>query len=197
VVDNERSFLRRYRPPTSRIGGGLLTDSEFCCGTFQIANPAVINVPDSGAGSLYPSPLFVSDLVGLHMVHYQDEWSDRAVRRFIHRSGEYLERLLALVEADSASLRLRKNKIREVRSLRRRVDLVKSDMSGPGSPLSGRQIMEILDIGPGLIVGRAKNVLIDAVVDGDIPASEDAAREYLLKWWKGAAGIFGLILRRL
>ncbi|MGD8353024.1 MAG: HD domain-containing protein, partial [Pseudomonadota bacterium] len=42
----------------------------------------------------------VSDLVNLHMVHYQDEWSDRAVRRFIHRAGIHLERLLALVEAD-------------------------------------------------------------------------------------------------
>ena len=65
----------------------------------------------------------VGELVRLHMVHYQDEWSDRAVRRFIHRSGGYLDRLLSLVEADSASLRLRKEKIRDLDQLRRRVEM--------------------------------------------------------------------------
>ena len=47
----------------------------------------------------------VAELISLHMVHYQDEWSDRAVRRFIHRAGDHIDRLLALAEADSASLR--------------------------------------------------------------------------------------------
>jgi hypothetical protein len=50
--------------------------------------------------------------------------------------------------------------------------------------------MEILDIGPGLFVGRAKEALVDAVVDGDIIATEEAAREFLLKWWQGDAGRF-------
>lgn len=129
----------------------------------------------------------VSDLVRLHMVHYQDEWSDRAVRRFIRRSGNYLEKLLVLVEADSASLRLRKNKVLELQKLRRRVGSVKAAMPSPRSPLTGKQIMEILDIGPGLFVGRAKEALIDAVVDGDIIATEDDARDFLLKWWQGDA----------
>ena len=124
----------------------------------------------------------VSELVSLHMVHYQDEWSDRAVRRFIRRSGDYLEKLLELVEADSASLRLRKNKVREVQRLRKRIESVKSAMSFPRSPLTGKQIMEILDIEPGILVGRAKDALVDAVADGDIAATEDAARDFLLKW---------------
>lgn len=126
----------------------------------------------------------VVDLIRLHMVHYQDDWSDRAVRRFIHRSGGSLERLLVLVEADSASLRLRSEKLRNLDRLRQRVKVTLDTMPKPRSPLNGRQIMEILDIGPGLSVGRAKNALIDAVVDGDIPPEEKAARQYLLKWWK-------------
>lgn len=123
----------------------------------------------------------VVGLIRLHMVHYQDEWSDRAVRRFIHRVGEYLDRLLALVEADSASLRLRRTKLRDVGQLRRRVELIMGSLPEPRSPLTGQEIMEILDIEPGLSVGRAKNALIEAVVEGDIPSEKEAAREFLLK----------------
>jgi poly(A) polymerase len=125
----------------------------------------------------------VTKLIRLHMVHYQDEWSDRAVRRFIHRSGEYLERLLALVEADSASLRLSKAKLGELAELKRRVGLIMGSMPKPGSPLSGRQIMEILGIGPGESVGRAKDALIEAVVEGDIPPEKAAAKRFLMEWY--------------
>ena len=127
----------------------------------------------------------VVELIRLHMVHYQDEWSDRAVRRFIHKAGGHLDRLLALVEADSASLRLRKVKLQDLGELRRRVEVVMRSMPKPRSPLTGQQIMELLDIEPGLSVGRAKNALIEAVVEGDIPPEEDAARQFLLKWWQG------------
>jgi len=127
----------------------------------------------------------VMELIRLHMVHYQDEWSDRAIRRFIHRAGGHLDRLLALVEADSASIRLRKVKLQDLGELRRRVEVVMRSMPKPRSPLTGQQIMEILDIEPGLSVGRAKNVLIEAVVEGDIPPEEDAARQFLLNWWQG------------
>ncbi len=128
----------------------------------------------------------VVELIRLHMVHYQDEWSDRAVRRFIHRAGGHLDRLLALVEADSVSLRLRKVKLQDLGELRRRVEVVMRSMPKPRSPLTGQQIMEILDIEPGLSVGRAKNILIEAVVEGDIPPEEGAASEFLIKWWQGA-----------
>jgi len=123
----------------------------------------------------------VVELIRLHMVHYQDKWSDRAVRRFIHRTGEYLDRLLALVEADSASLRLRRIKLRDLGQLRRRVEMIMRSLPEPRSPLTGGEIMEILNIEPGVSVGRAKKALIDAVVEGDIPPEKDAAREFLLK----------------
>lgn len=130
----------------------------------------------------------VRELVGLHMVHYRDEWSDRAVRRFIHRAGGHLERLLALVEADSASLRLRKEKLRDLRKLRARVEEIVRTLPKPASPLTGREIMQLLDVGPGLTVGRAKNALVDAVVEGDIPPEKEAARRFLLEWWDGSSG---------
>lgn len=127
----------------------------------------------------------VGDLIRLHMVHYQDEWSDRAVRRFVHRAGGHLDRLLALVEADSASLRLRSVKLKDLGKLRRRVEMIIGSLPEPRSPLTGREIMEILNVEPGVSVGRAKKALIDAVVEGDIPPEKDEARRFLLEWWKG------------
>jgi poly(A) polymerase len=127
----------------------------------------------------------VGELIRLHMVHYQDEWSDRAVRRFIHKAGVYLDKLLALVEADSASLRLRRTKLRDLGELRRRVEIIMGSLPVPRSPLTGQEIMELLDLEPGLLVGRAKNALIEVIVEGDIPPEEDAARQFLLKWWEG------------
>jgi len=125
----------------------------------------------------------VVDLIRLHMVQYQDEWSDRAVRRFILRAGDHLERLLALVEADSASLRLRAKVLRDLGELKSRVKAVTASMPRPRSPLTGLQIMESLDIKPGPSVGRAKDALVEAVVEGEIPPEEDAARQFLLKWY--------------
>lgn len=44
----------------------------------------------------------VCHLIKNHMFHYQSNWSDSAVRRFIHRSGEeHINDLLALRRADS------------------------------------------------------------------------------------------------
>jgi len=123
----------------------------------------------------------VTELIRLHMVHYQDEWSDRAVRRFIHRAGRHIERLLALVEADSASLRLSRVKLEELAELKRRVGQIMGTMPRPRSPLTGQQIMEILGIGPGESVGRAKDAIIEAVVEGEILPEEDAARQFLIE----------------
>jgi len=44
---------------------GSLTFPYALGSMFEYANPAVVNIPDSGAGSLYPSPLFVEGLPGL------------------------------------------------------------------------------------------------------------------------------------
>ena len=61
--------------------------------------------------------------------------------------------------------------------------MIMGSLPEPRSPLTGQQIMEILDIEPGLSVGRAKNTLIGAIVDGDIPPEEEAARRFLTEWW--------------
>ncbi len=130
----------------------------------------------------------VAGLVGLHMVHYTDRWTDRAVRKFIVRSGGLLPKLLDLLEADSRSLRLRADKLHAVGKLRDRVRNMKAAMPSPESPLSGLQIMDILNIGPGPEVGMAKTALVNAVLNGDIPLEAGGAGKFLVSWWKGGGG---------
>jgi putative nucleotidyltransferase with HDIG domain len=128
----------------------------------------------------------VRDLIFLHMVHYQDQWSDRAVRRFRKRAGDHLEKLLVLLEADSTSLRLRKEKLADLASLKKRLNQLGSDHSSLEPPLDGERIMKILGVPPGPCVGAAKKVLSDAIVEGEIDPEKEAAEEFLLKWWKEA-----------
>ncbi len=126
----------------------------------------------------------VSELVDLHMVHYGDQWSDRAVRRFVRRAGDHIDKLLDLVEADSASLKLRKEKLAELAKLRVRLALMAGKTPSPRSPLGGEEIMELLGLPPGPLVGAAKQALSDAVGDGEIEAAKKPAREFLFTWWK-------------
>jgi len=125
----------------------------------------------------------VSELVGLHMVFFTDEWSDRAVRRFIQRAGEHLDKLLDLVEADSASLKRRKEKLAALAGLRERVAAMREKIPAPDSPLGGHEIMDLVGAGPGPWVGEAKGLLSEAAAEGKI-GDEKTAREFLLKWWK-------------
>jgi len=67
----------------------------------------------------------VSHLIEQHMFHYQDEWSDAAVRRFIARVGkEHLEDLFALRTADSYGTTGAMPPPQALSSLRKRIDHV-------------------------------------------------------------------------
>jgi poly(A) polymerase len=125
----------------------------------------------------------VSELVRLHMVHYQDEWSERAVGRFVRRAGSSLDKLLDLVEADSASLRLRRGKVKELERLRERVAIIRDKLPASVSPLDGQSIMELLEVESGVLVGRAKGILAEAVAEGRVAPNEQAARAFLLAWY--------------
>ena len=48
--------------------------------------------------------------------------------------------------------------------------------------LDGTQIMEILGIGPGPVVGQAYRYLLEKRID-DGPLGPERAREALLEWW--------------
>ena len=107
----------------------------------------------------------VSHLVGQHMFHYEDSWSDAAVRRFVARVGEEnIPDLLSLRRADqlamvgerfvSTSLIALENRIEEVLAKDRTLSLkdlavngddLKQELGIPGGPKIGIILQWLLD----------------------------------------------------
>jgi len=130
----------------------------------------------------------VEALVRLHMVHYEEDWSDSAVRRLAARTGPLLPKVLDLLEADSRALKRHGRNTRGALALRARVAEVLGRRPLPVSPLTGREIMRTLGVGPGPVVGEAKEELARAAGEGEIPGGRDGARDFLLRWWRGLGG---------
>src|SRR5215203_3052493 len=125
----------------------------------------------------------VAHLVANHMRPYgyaasKDPWSDAAVRRFIRDT--YLARgdkelanvdmLLRLARADITGSAPRRRRIAEEswRSLRSRVEEVRAEdaVEKLESPLSGNDLMQQLDLGPGRWIKALKDYLQNEVVEG-------------------------------
>jgi poly(A) polymerase len=135
----------------------------------------------------------VARLVYLHLrVHtYSMGWSDKAVRRYVRDAGPLLEPLNHLVRQDCTT----RNKAK-ARALNRRIDELEEriaqlraqeelDMIRP--PLDGRQVMQVLGIEPGPLVGEALDHLLEIRLDeGPIEESEAYAR---LAAWARQRGI--------
>jgi poly(A) polymerase len=104
-------------------------------------------------------------LVRLHLrpVYYNSEWSDGAVRRLARDAGAQLPRLMALARADIAA-----SAYPEPEKPSRLMTLV-----------LGEDVMKARGIGPGPEVGRIKRRLEELVIDGEIPATREAAIGYL------------------
>lgn len=131
----------------------------------------------------------VAKLVELHLrFHgYADaDWTDSAVRRYVRDAGDQLERLHILTRADCTTRNARKaNRLRTAyEQLEWRIDALaeQEELDAMRPDLDGTQIMAILGVPPGPVVGRAYRFLLEKRLD-DGPLGEDAAREALLAWW--------------
>jgi poly(A) polymerase len=132
----------------------------------------------------------VARLVELHMRFYgygDAGWTDSAVRRYITDAGPLLERLHRLTRSDVTTRNQRKAErlafayddledriaaLREQESL----DAVRPD-------LNGAQIMALLGLKPGPVVGRAyKFLLEERMENGPLEASDAEAK--LRAWWE-------------
>ncbi|MDD9350161.1 MAG: CCA tRNA nucleotidyltransferase, partial [Mumia sp.] len=136
----------------------------------------------------------VALLVELHLRFHgygTGEWTDSAVRRYVRDAGDQLARLHILTRADSTTRNRRKAERlqRTYGDLEDRIDqLAQAEELDKIRPdLDGNQIMEILGVGPGRVVGDAYRFLLDLRLDRG-PLSEDDAREALLAWWAGRDG---------
>lgn len=131
---------------------------------------------------------YVSKLVRWHQqpISLTDEGiTDSAVRRLIVALGEELEDLLVLGVSDITTgnpYKLKKRQENYVH-LRQRIDEVmeKDKMRAFQSPVRGDEIMTECGLKAGPTVGRIKEAIEEAILEGIIPNEYVASREYFMK----------------
>jgi poly(A) polymerase len=131
----------------------------------------------------------VTRLIELHLrfFGYTDgAWTDSAVRRYVRDAGDQLERLHILTRADVTTRNRRKadQLAFAYDDLEERIAVLaeEEELAAVRPELDGEQIMALLGIRPGPIVGEAYRYLLEVRLD-EGPIGPDAAAERLRTWW--------------
>ena len=124
----------------------------------------------------------VEALIKRHMINYTPEWKDSTIRKFIKHNYDILEQLLALYRADSGSLADPSKPLSMVEELVSRINQQQiEEISRLESPLDGNEIQGLLGIPPGPKIGEIKKAVVDAILEGTIESTKQAARDFILK----------------
>jgi poly(A) polymerase len=130
----------------------------------------------------------VAQLVALHLRFHgygRGEWTDSAVRRYVHDAGPLLDRLHVLVRSDCTT----RNKRRAI-ALARAYDALEDriarlqeeeELRAIRPDLDGNEIMALLGIPPGRLVGEAWRHLKELRLDRG-PLGHDKAVAELYRW---------------
>ncbi|MGA4690964.1 MAG: CCA tRNA nucleotidyltransferase [Rhodococcus sp. (in: high G+C Gram-positive bacteria)] len=131
----------------------------------------------------------VSRLVFLHLRFHgygKGQWTDSAVRRYVHDAGPLLPRLHKLVRADCTTRNKRRAAALQATydGLEERIERIaaEEDLAKVRPDLDGNAIMELLGISAGPTVGKAWNFLKELRLDRG-PLERDEAEAALLEWW--------------
>ena len=134
----------------------------------------------------------VSRLVELHLRFHgygEGGWTDSAVRRYVRDAGPLLARLHVLTRADCTTRNRTKAErlARAYDTLERRIAELREqeEIDRLRPELDGNDIMRILGIPPGPVVGRAYKYLLELrITEGEI--GQERATQELLRWAAGA-----------
>ena len=131
----------------------------------------------------------VARLVELHLRFHGfagGEWTDSAVRRYVRDAGPLLQQLHRLTRADCTTRNKRKAAAlsRSYDQLEARITelAAKEELEAVRPDLDGNQIMSILDVPPGRVVGQAYQFLLELRLDRG-PMSTEDAEAALRDWW--------------
>lgn len=131
---------------------------------------------------------YVRKLVRLHLrpiALANEVVTDSAIRRLAFEAGDDFEDLMLLCRADITS----KND-KKVQRYLRNFDMVeekvhevneKDRLRNFQPPVTGIEIMEAFKLKPGPVVGKIKDRIQNAILEGQIPNDKDAALEFMFK----------------
>ncbi|NTU93272.1 MAG: HD domain-containing protein [Chlorobiaceae bacterium] len=114
----------------------------------------------------------------------KEEISDSAIRRLMFEAGPDLEDLMNLCRADVTSKNPRK-----VQRIMQNFNNVEEKIAEVGEkdllakwrpPVSGHDIMQMLQLTEGKLIGVIKSRMENAIIDGEIPYDRQAALDYVM-----------------